>query len=1045
MAAAVSPAQTGTLLVRHAPSLNGTINGAVRQMSGESVTLNSGTTITGHLLVPGVPMLKLNGSPVTFGGTVVGTGAATPSGYTVTLNSNTTLGELDTRIDPEVLPTVAAPPAPAGTTDATVSSLSQAVNFATLRNLTINSNVGQVAVPAGTYGKFTVNSGSGLTLGVQGATERAVYNLQGLNLNSSTQVNVVGPVTINLPGNLVIAGSIGSPTSLAWLLINVANNDIPLNTNSAVYGYVTAPNSTLLLNTGAQVVGGAVVDRLTMNGGSRLQLIDIPPSVVLTAPTANTVATAPAAVALTANASDLDGTVAKVEFFAGATKIGERTAAPYQVSWIAPAGTYTLTAKATDNAGVTALSTAITFVANAPPSVALTAPAANSVFAVPASLMLAASASDSDGSIAKVEFFDGTTKLGEVTTSPYQLALAGLVAHTYNFAVRTTDNYGATTTSPAQSVIVEKPPTATVVAPVSVPRGTGVALTATAIDADGSVAKVEFYRGTTLLGTVSTPSGSPPVYRFTDNGASAPGAYSYTVRSYDNLGLYTDSTASTVAVLATLPYTADFEEAEGYSLAPLDGQLGWTASPPTAASVTADAAYTALHSVALAPGTPPVRIAQAFAPLAGKDVVFMDFFARPVAEPDPSASTTFDVEGARFAFALNGATATLNAFNGDGTGGGVWQTTTFTVPVGADRQVQAWTRLTARLDFTHKTWDLYAGGVMVAANLNLRDNTATYLSSFAVRGDAATTSRIDYLFAGADNPLFADSNSNGLDDAWETAHGLSLTAINRDDDPDSDGVSTLNEYVAGTDPSDFYNGQAPVLVSLVASDGRPGTDGMVAVRVTRADGTLLANAPLSFQFTTGSAQVATTSTGAFSNAVSVRTDAQGVARVYVVFNSALTAILTTTARSGTTAASLSISLSAPIIDSDHNGLPDDWELRYFGHTGADPNADDDGDGISNIDEFRNGTDPTDYYNGVLPTITSLVSADGSLASDGSLSVKITNSTGAPLVNAPATFRAVIGGHLLSASPSGPGQTEVQVRSDAQGIAKAFVKAGPSTP
>lgn len=55
---------------------------------------------------------------------------------------------------------------------------------------------------------------------------------------------------------------------------------------------------------------------------------------------------------ITALASDLDGTIAKVEFFAGNTKIGEDTLEPFAFSWSnAATGSYQLTAKATDNLG----------------------------------------------------------------------------------------------------------------------------------------------------------------------------------------------------------------------------------------------------------------------------------------------------------------------------------------------------------------------------------------------------------------------------------------------------------------------------------------------------------------------------------------------------------------------------------------------------------------------------------------------------------------------------------------------------------------------
>ncbi|HSU56192.1 MAG TPA: GH25 family lysozyme [Candidatus Dormibacteraeota bacterium] len=47
-----------------------------------------------------------------------------------------------------------------------------------------------------------------------------------------------------------------------------------------------------------------------------------------------------------------------------------------------------------------------------------------------------------------------------------------------------------------------------------------------------------------------------------------------------------------------------------------------------------------------------------------------------------------------------------------------------------------------------------------------------------------------------------------------------------------------------------------------------------------------------------------------------------------------------------------------VPDLDANGLADAWELQYFGHTGVDPYTDADGDGVSNLQEFQAGTNPT---------------------------------------------------------------------------------------
>ena len=45
------------------------------------------------------------------------------------------------------------------------------------------------------------------------------------------------------------------------------------------------------------------------------------------------------------------------------------------------------------------------------------------------------------------------------------------------------------------------------------------------------------------------------------------------------------------------------------------------------------------------------------------------------------------------------------------------------------------------------------------------------------------------------------------------------------------------------------------------------------------------------------------------------------------------------------------------VDSNGDGIPDWWEFKYFGYVGIDPNADPDGDGFSNLQEYQNGTDP----------------------------------------------------------------------------------------
>ncbi len=54
-----------------------------------------------------------------------------------------------------------------------------------------------------------------------------------------------------------------------------------------------------------------------------------------------------------------------------------------------------------------------------------------------------------------------------------------------------------------------------------------------------------------------------------------------------------------------------------------------------------------------------------------------------------------------------------------------------------------------------------------------------------------------------------------------------------------------------------------------------------------------------------------------------------------------------------------LQVTVACIDSDMNGLCDWWELAYFGQLGINPNADFDGDGLSNLAEYKAGANPTD--------------------------------------------------------------------------------------
>ena len=217
---------------------------------------------------------------------------------------------------------------------------------------------------------------------------------------------------------------------------------------------------------------------VTVGSSTSTPTTNQPPSVSMTAPAAWSTFAAPATITLSATASDTGGSIARVEFYSGTTRIGTDTTSPYSMSWSSvAAGTYSLKAVATDNAGTTTSTAARTITVtgtsssptNPPPSVSLTSPAAGASFTAPATISLSATASDTGGSITKVDFYRGTTLIASDTTSPYSYSWTNVPAGTYSIKAVAYDNGGAMTQSSTRDITVRSTtmPTTAVFTPSS--------------------------------------------------------------------------------------------------------------------------------------------------------------------------------------------------------------------------------------------------------------------------------------------------------------------------------------------------------------------------------------------------------------------------------------------------------------------------------------------------------------------------------------------------------------------------------------------------
>ncbi len=130
---------------------------------------------------------------------------------------------------------------------------------------------------------------------------------------------------------------------------SVGSDTIPMGDTVYVGLAVTSHNSSSTTT--------AVIDRVKITGSTSS---NARPAVSVTSPAAGARYTLPVTVTIAANATDPEGRMASVDFYAGTTLIRRDTSAPYTASWSPTAsGTYSLTAVAHDADGESTTSAAL--------------------------------------------------------------------------------------------------------------------------------------------------------------------------------------------------------------------------------------------------------------------------------------------------------------------------------------------------------------------------------------------------------------------------------------------------------------------------------------------------------------------------------------------------------------------------------------------------------------------------------------------------------------------------------------------------------------
>jgi hypothetical protein len=369
-----------------------------------------------------------------------------------------------------------------------------------------------------------------------------------------------------------------------------------------------------LLGTAGAISDIEIDDICFLNGGSAIPQGSAgvtPPTVSITSPTNGATFSPGSDIVIDANALGNDANVIEVEFFAGTTSLGADTTSPYSITWHnVPAGTYILTARATDDNDANRLSSPITVYlgpadltgdgtvdmadfailsgnwqrvdcgvangncsvadyqpdgsvdmedlyhlclfwlshANNPPTVSITSPIDGTTVTAPASVTINVTAADSDGTISKVDFYRGATLLGTDTSAPYSYSWTS-IAGSHSITAVATDNGGATVTSEAVGITVNPAPNVPPNVSISSPANGAIFTAPASITINASAADSD---GTVTQvefyqGTTLLYTDTSAPYSYTWTGVAV-GSYSLTAKATDNEGAVTTSTAVGITV-----------------------------------------------------------------------------------------------------------------------------------------------------------------------------------------------------------------------------------------------------------------------------------------------------------------------------------------------------------------------------------------------------------------------------------------------------------------------------------------------------------------
>ena len=307
------------------------------------------------------------------------------------------------------------------------------------------------------------------------STQNVVNKVAAVPAYISAVVENVTPARLELTYNLTLANIIPSTSAFSVRVNNVARTVTAVAisgskvlltlANPVVYGdAVTVAYTKPASNPLQTAAGGQAASISAQSVINNCSVVpNSPPLITIISPTKNFAFVAPATITIEATASDPDGSINRVEFYSGTTKIGEILSEPFTFIWKdVPAGSYSLTAVATDNLNAKSVSAIINIVVekstgsiNQLPVVSISINSKSKKPRRNDKVVIIAEAYDPDGTISRVELKSGTVTIAELTVAPYEYLWVIPDTGSYSFTALAIDDLGAIGSSAKVELRVE--------------------------------------------------------------------------------------------------------------------------------------------------------------------------------------------------------------------------------------------------------------------------------------------------------------------------------------------------------------------------------------------------------------------------------------------------------------------------------------------------------------------------------------------------------------------------------------------------------------